>query len=284
MWLKLKRFAYALVPLCFLIVGIGTLKDYGFNSDEPYHFSRGQAYLHFFLTGKKDYQDLDPYPRLNKERCPEVDSVGCITSPPFPDDVSSYISNNYSYEDAIADEYRERGSARRSFYQNDLFTYEDALRVEDGHPPLGGILAAFTNYIFYQKLGIMGDVESHHLAELLASFLGLLVVAKFVFKNFGIIASIFTSLSIAFYPLFFAEAHFNIKDTFLSSFFAAAVIFFYEGITESRFKKIFLSGVLAGLALGVKFNILFLPIVILPWFFIWLIRSIKEGDFKKKVQ
>ena len=57
-----------IIPLVFLIGGIVTLSDYGFNSDEPFHFYRGQAYLHFFLTGKKDYQDLKSYPRINSER------------------------------------------------------------------------------------------------------------------------------------------------------------------------------------------------------------------------
>lgn len=47
-----------LFGLIFFIFGIKTLSDYGINWDETRRYYRGQDYVHFFLTGKKDYTDL----------------------------------------------------------------------------------------------------------------------------------------------------------------------------------------------------------------------------------
>ncbi|MEK7188358.1 MAG: glycosyltransferase family 39 protein, partial [Patescibacteria group bacterium] len=261
-----RDFLIALVvPLSFLLVGALTLSDYGHNSDEPFHFYRGQAYLRFFLNGEKDYRNLHPYPRLNDEKCRD-NSSDCKSSPPFPADTGPYVSSDYRYEDAINQKFKTKGvKIRRSFYQNDSFTFEDVVNKEDGHPPLGGILASGTNYIFYQKLAILGDIESYHLAEVLAGFLGIVAVSIFTLRNFGLWISLISSLSIALYPLFFSESHFNIKDTFLASFFCISLVLFYFGIKELRWYKIILSAFFAGLALGVKFNVLFLHFIIVPW-------------------
>lgn len=48
-----------LFAVAFFIVGIFTLSNYGLNWDEPTHFRRGQALLHFLKTGEKTYEDLD---------------------------------------------------------------------------------------------------------------------------------------------------------------------------------------------------------------------------------
>src|SRR3989344_6989036 len=44
--------------LLYFIAGLATLSDYGVNWDAMSHLSRGQAYLHYYLTGNKDYTDL----------------------------------------------------------------------------------------------------------------------------------------------------------------------------------------------------------------------------------
>ena len=56
----LKKFEIPIlvIPILFLIVGIFTLSDYGVNWDNSYHFNRGQAYFWYFLTGKKNFNDL----------------------------------------------------------------------------------------------------------------------------------------------------------------------------------------------------------------------------------
>jgi hypothetical protein len=275
----LKNLSPFIVPIIFLIVGILTLSDYGFNSDEPFHFSRGQAYLHFFLTGKKDYGDTPPYPRLRSIKAPPG---AVLNSPPFPDDSSDFVSSRYTYEQAIDDKYKNEGrSLWRSFFQNDNLNFNSVITIEDGHPPLGGIIASATNYIFYQRLHILGDIESYHIAEILISFLGLAALSYFTYKIFGHITSFIAAATVAFYPLFFSESHFNIKDPLETSLLGVTIILFYLGVVNRRWKLILLSAIFSGLALGVKFNAVFLPFIIGPWFVYYIFTIIRN---KKKKQ
>lgn len=285
----LKRFAIIFgVPMIFLIIGVLTLGNYGTNFDEPFHFSRGQAYFHYFLTGQKDYKDLGVYPRLNKERCGEGNiSPTCTTSPPFPDDITAFISSEHTYQDAINNEnVQQQKRIWRSFYQNDGFTFDDAIALEDGHPPLGGILASMSNYVLYQKFHILGDVESYHFVEIFISFLLLIGVSFFCYLNFGSLTAILSTLILAFFPLFFSESHFNIKDPLETSFFGLTIILFYFGITKMRWYLVLLSAVISGMALGTKFNALFLPIIVVPWFLYhcyYQSRRIKRLKITKKI-
>src|SRR3989339_848755 len=55
----------------------------------------------------------------------------------------------------------------KSYYQNEQLTAKYFLDKDDGHPPLNGIFASISNVIFYQQLGILGDIESYHLFNVL---------------------------------------------------------------------------------------------------------------------
>ncbi|MBI3397442.1 hypothetical protein HY045_03120, partial [Candidatus Woesebacteria bacterium] len=50
-----------ILALIFFLVGLFTLPHYGINWDTINHLPRGQVYLHYFLTGKRDFSDLTPY-------------------------------------------------------------------------------------------------------------------------------------------------------------------------------------------------------------------------------
>ena len=202
-----------LVPITFFIVSILTLSDYGISWDEPIHFSRGQAYLNYILTGKTLFNE---------------DEIG-----------SAYQSNNLPAE---------------YFLQKD-----------DGHPPLNGILAAVSNQIFYQKLGILGDVESYHLFNVLASTLLVFIVVLFAKETYGTFAALVAGLAVSTYPLFFAESHFNIKDPAQAAFYTLFIWSTWKLISQKKPLWILVSSLGFGLALGTKFNILFSPLIILPY-------------------
>lgn len=198
--------------LIFFIISFLTLPDYGTSWDETLHFSRGQAYLHFFLTGSKDYSNL---------------SV-----------------------------------PRRSFYQFDYHSGDFWFKDNGGHPPVSDILAALSNYIFYQRLGILSDVHSYHLFNILASSFLVWIVVFFAVSTFGKFAGLVSFLTLTTYPLFFSEAHFNVKDPALSAFFSATILFFYLALVQKSRMKLFVSFIFFALGLGTKLNILFLPIII----------------------
>lgn len=139
------------------------------------------------------------------------------------------------------------------------------LKNDDGHPPLNGILSALSNRIFYEQLGILGDLESYHAFEVLVA--SLLVFLIFVMGRDmqGVFTGVVAALSLILYPLFLGESHFNIKDPVETAFFAATVYFFYLGVVTKKAKFLLWSALSCGLALSTKFNIVFSPFIILPY-------------------
>lgn len=230
----MKIYIVALVlSFIYFIAAYLTLSDYGISWDETIHFRRGQAYLHYFLTGDLDYRKM-----------PEVNFQGTDGDP------------------------AKMLEPRRSFYQNDFHNGEYFLENDSGHPPLNGELAALANYIFFQKLGVIDDVSSHHLFNILASAFLVFIVVFFAVENFGIFAGIISFLSLATYPLFWAESHFNIKDPPEAAFFAATIWAFMRATGKNRIGWIFAAFIFFALALGTKFNILFLPVILVPYLFL----------------
>ena len=245
-----KRLALiSLVPVTFLVVSLLTLSDYGINWDEPIHIIRGQAYLHFILTGKRDFLDFPAYPAL--KGAPDIVdfNVGGATN-------SSVVKHGET-----------KGlSVRRSYYQSDFYTYDYFLTKHiHTHPEVNDLLLASTNYIFYQKLGLVGDIEAYHLFIVLITFTLIAATAWWVYRSWGIFASVVAASSLALYPLVFAESHFNFKDPILMSFFGISIFSFVYGFSKDKFTYIILSAILFGFALGTKFNALFLVPILGFW-------------------
>lgn len=237
----LDKIKLLIIPIIFLVSGVYTLPNYGVNWDNPYHFNRGQSYLRYFLTGQKDYKELPTF------------------------EVTSCTSGNLDLFTKCNDE-----SERRSYYQYDPYDFEYWIKNDSGHPPLNDILASLGNYIFYQKLGLINDTLSHNIFMIVSSFLLVLGIAYFVKLELGTFPAIISSLVLASYPLFFSESHFNVKDPPETAFFGLTLIFFYLGIVKNNWKFIILSSVVAGLALGIKLNIVFAILIITPWILFYL--------------
>ena len=248
-----KIFPY-LLAVAFLVINLFTLDDYGINWDEPIHFMRGQAYLRYFFTGKKNYEGL---PKL-KFHYPKNDRYLLVDKLDFEDD----------------------RQFRRSFYQSDYRNGEYFLNHDTGHPPLNGILAAATNWIFYQKLGVLGDIESYHLFEVFTGAILVLTVSLFTQETYGVFAGLIAGLSLTLYPLFWAESHFNIKDPVESCFFGLTIYSFYKAVKYQSAKWMIFSAIFCGMALGTKFNIVFVPLIILPWL---AVTGFRQNLFKRKL-
>ncbi len=257
-----NRIVYWIFPLLFLIISLFTLSDYGLNWDSAKHFRKGQAYLHYILTGEDTYESLPDYPSLNPE------------TGPGPQDWEPYeVGQGRIYEEAVWEGWPGR---KRSFYQADGAGYINMIEGGlDGysHPAGNDLFAAITNYMFFQKFHILGDYEAHNLFIVLISFVSVLAVSYFAYREFGKIASLLTGFFYAFYPLFFAEAHFNIKDPVITSYISLTIITFYYAIKNMSYKLVFLASVFAGLGLSTKLNIVFVPVIILPWLLLYLIKT-----------
>lgn len=167
---------------------------------------------------------------------------------------------------------------KQSYYQSNSLPASFFFERDSGHPPLNGILAALTNLIFYQQLGILGDVESHHLFNIFVSSLLIFIVSLFALETFGIFAAIIAALSLSLYPLFFAESRFNVKDPAEAAFFSLTIYAFWKAINSRNWKWLILSAVGFGMGLGTKFNILFLPFILIPWA-VYKIFYLDKGKF-----
>lgn len=174
-------------------------------------------------------------------------------------------------------DYRKLSQQRRSIYQDDKYNSRFYKLVDGGHPPLSDILSSATNMIFYQKLGLLGDIESYHFFEIVVASLGVGVVFAFVYESFGLMSAFFSTLFFASFPLFWAESHFNIKDPIETSMIILTLYFLWKGFKDKSTFLIFFSSIFAGFALGTKFNVIFLPFIVLPW--LLFIFKIHEKEF-----
>lgn len=172
---------------------------------------------------------------------------------------------------------------RISEWKYKTYDAEYFIKNDSGHPPLNGILAAATNRIFFEKLGIVGDLQSYHMFELFVSSTLVFLVFAILKNRYGTFAGTIASLSTVLYPLFYGESHFNIKDPLEASFFAFTVYFLYLGVEKARAKYFLISSLFCALAFGTKFNIIFLPFIFIPYFIVRRILPFLSKKNKKRI-
>lgn len=182
------------------------------------------------------------------------------------------ITGNKTYNDLSP-------GSRRSAWQDDGQNgiYYLSGKKNASHPALNDIGAASFNYIFYQKLGIIGDLEAYHLFEIFTSSLLVFLIYVIISTQYGKFAAIVGTLSLALYPLFYGETHFNIKDPVETTFFSFTIFLLYLGISKKKVIYFILSGVSFAAALGTKFNAFFIPVIIIPYVIIRFFPGIKES-------
>lgn len=254
-----------LLSLSFLIAGIFTLSDYGINWDAPMHMLRGQAFAHLYLTGQRSYVQLQSaslspmiigpdqyasrYYFLPTELIPVRQKIAPVVLPERP-----LVKADY----------------RVSFYQSEAWNGDYFIANDGpGHLPLIDIVAALSNRFFYQTLGILADIESFQLIYILISALGVFIVSLFAREISGSqLAGLVAGLSLALFPIFFAESHINMKDPAQAVFFMGSIWAFWHWVKSGNsggWGGLGLFGGFVALALGVKWNIIFLPFILLPW-------------------
>lgn len=165
---------------------------------------------------------------------------------------------------------------RNSYYENNSLPAEYFLENDSGHPPINGILASLSNFVFYQKLGVLGDIESYHLFNITVATLLVLIVTIFSYQKYGYFSAFISGLTLATYPLFFSESHFNIKDPAEAAFFALTLWTFWESLRKGSWRWLLASIISFSLALGTKFNILFLPFIIFPYLLVRFYSTINN--------
>lgn len=236
----------------FFLLGLATLTNYGVNWDTINHLPRGQVYLHYFLTGHRDFTDLPEFKWYWQK-----DSLWFS-----PDRPKNEIP-------------------RVSLYQNAGVDFNYFMETDgDGHPPLSDILSAVFNLVLFQKFGLINDVDSYRIygITLAAIIVGLVVWwSSEIYKSK--LVGFFTGLSVSMYPLFWSEAHFNTeKDIPETAFWVLLLFSVWSGVRLKSSKWMLAAGIFFGLALGTKFNVLFTPFIIIPWLIVF---AFKDRWFRK---
>lgn len=210
----------------FLLINFHTIGDYGLTYDFTFHLSRGEAYLHYFLTGNKDYSDIP-----ENERC---------------------IFQDISFKDTLAGKTREVSPG----WSNGEF---------GAHPSLAGILSALGCTIFHRKLGVLGVIDAHHSINIILDALTILVIYLFALEAYGRWVALLAALSLAFFPRFIGHAHNNFKDIPILCFATLSIWTFWKGIKYHNWKWIVAFGIFFGLGMSVKFNTVWVILVIGFW-------------------
>lgn len=164
---------------------------------------------------------------------------------------------------------KELFKGKHSFYQIQQYNFRYQ-KIKDGdHPVLSDILSSLFNYTFYQKFEVINDFDSYHLyGPVLVSFF-LIFLFFWVERYYGSFAALISVLTLVLYPLFYGESHFNVqKDIPVAVFYGLALMSFYRSYVERSAKWILVSAIFFGFGFGTKFNILFMPITIVPWLLI----------------
>lgn len=268
-----KYLLAVLVALGFFIAGIFTLSDYGINWDAPVHYMRGQAYLDFYFNQDlASFNSAEPNPLILTPRTfisryyfaaveEETKETG-LPSRPLP---------QKDYQEEL-----EKSNKKFSFYQHQDYNKKFFLEVDSagGHLPLVAILSALFNRIFWGIFNLVGDIESYQIVYLLISAVGIFITAKFTLDiTNSLSAALVSSLSLALFPLFFGDSHLNMKDPIQAVFFTGALWGFWHWVRTAKLRWF---GVFVGfvaLALAVKWNIIFLPFILIPWLFLIKFKS-----------
>lgn len=272
-----------LLASVFLIIGITTLSHYGIHEDNPFHFLRGQYFLNRLLGGDGTFSVPSlrspvlflPRQRISSYKLNASEELFAPNLPVSGSDKEETVQQEF--KDALISK-----GIRNSFYKHNAWG-ANIWEITDnqGHPAISDMLMAASNKIFYEALGILGDIESYQLYGIVVVAVSLFFLYLFVTDAFGSFAALVSVLALALYPMVFAETHINIKDPVQMGFFTIAVVSAYFTLTRKLSLDWFVLLLLSTFfALGTKWNIVFLPFLLFPWIlFVW-----KKTDLGKKLR
>mgnify|MGYP001618064877 CR=1 FL=1 len=266
------------LSLLFFVFSLATLADYGINWDAPSHLLRGQTYLHYYLTGRKNYTDLDQWNKFREKEAAirtKTAQEGMPRYRLYLQKVDTIFFNPDIPKNQVP---------RISMYQNSGKDFNNVMAYYDyGHPHISDVLSAVFNFVLFQKLGLLNDVDSYRVYGVLLGSLLVGLVVWWTASSYGKFSGLIAALSLSLYPLFWSESHFNNeKDIPETVFYTFFLFSFWKGITGKSWKWILASGLFFGLALGTKFNVLFSIFVILPWLIAYL-TSKRSETFPVKI-
>ena len=230
--------AWAIVfSLLFFILGLATLPHYGVNWDATSHLMRGQAYLHYYLTGNNNYTDLEGWNKfLEKDEAVReaiVQGGGSRQRLYWQKTDTIFFSPDISKDEV----------PRVSIYQFDKDLSYIAKNYDYGHPHISDVLSSGFNLVLFQKLGLINDIDSYRVYGVLLASILVGLVFWWTSLRFGIFSGVVAALALSTYPLFWAESHFNNeKDIPQAVYYSLLLFSVWRGVTTKSWKWILASG------------------------------------------
>lgn len=126
-------------------------------------------------------------------------------------------------------------------------------------------LAIGTSYNFFNL--VVGDLIALRLPSALAFSIILALIYSWSFFEIGRFPALFSSVLFALTPRMFGHAHIAATETISSMIFFMTIIAFRKGTLSWVWSILF--GVLFGIALATKINAFFLPVIFLPYAFLF---------------
>lgn len=181
-----------------------------------------------------------------------------------------FTTGNEDYLKFSTDNPSFAGNEDKPLYNNPQYSI---LGFKFGHPPAANLMAAASNLIFQQKLGIMAEVSSYHLPIVILISILTAVFMALAVAEFGWLGGSMATAALVLFPFFFGHSHNNVKDLPMAVFFALSLICFYRGFRKNSLGFLLLYSLFFGLGLGIKPNMLFVPVIL----GIWLIFAARKA-------
>ena len=128
------------------------------------------------------------------------------------------------------------------------------------HPSFSKLVAGITHGWF---AGIFGDFYAFRLGEFILFSLLTVFIYLFALELFDRPTALFSSATFLLMPRIFGQAHFATTDIPLVLMWFLTVFCFYKGLTNWKWSVA--TGIIWGLGLATKINLLFLPIPLIIW-------------------
>ena len=140
-------------------------------------------------------------------------------------------------------------------------------------PGLIDTLSASFMRVFAYQLGLADPVDAFHSFTIVLAAIALLLQYYYVTRLASRPVAFISMLLVATYPRFWGDMHFNPKDVPEAVLFGLAVLSFAVWANKPSWSAAVAPGIFTGLALGVKANALFIPVVLVAWLMLWLVHG-----------
>jgi hypothetical protein len=148
-------------------------------------------------------------------------------------------------------------------------------------PPIFDISSSISMHLVSYKLHLLDPVDAYHLPIILYAAFFLCILYCFLSKRVGKPTALMTIAFMAFFPRFYGDMHFNGKDIPETISFGLSLITYLRWYEKKTWGRTFVAGLAFGLALAMKINALFLPLI---WVLgVWQFKRIKKEEFWRTV-